>query len=340
MLGPGSSAFSIPVMGDSPKTKPDAGELDLLLYAPCPVKLVVRDALQAIADAETAQARPMRIDVPMGCTSIEPFDPLYMETDPERLPGLIASIGFGDFWRREFVERFLDPGVYEAKLPATVNPLHTAAGLVDPAGKYLVYGVTPYIFLVDKTRLGGLPVPRVWADLLDPKYRGKIVLCGDGDDLADAVILNLYKEFGLDGLSALAQNAKGVMHSAKMAKIGGTPDDEAGAVFIIPAFFGESTRESDQLALVWPEDGAAASPLYALFKKSEHERLAPLMDFFLHGFGEVDSARWFVPVDGSRNYGLPQHAKLTWIGWDFVRDNDVNRLRDELNLQFRAMIAK
>ena len=321
---------SIQQMDDAPAL----GQADLLLYAPCPVKLVVKERIEAIAASATPALSTF---IPMGCTSVDPYDPLYMETDPSSLPAVIASIGFGDFWRREFVSRFVATGLFGSVLPKVVNPLFTEAGMIDPAGAYTIYGVTPYIFLVDHKKLGGKPAPRTWGDLLDPRYKGELVMCGDGDDMADAVLLNLYKEFGEDGLNRLAANTKSLMHSSRMAKVSGTNAPDAGAIFIIPLFFAESTKLPEHVEVVWPEDGAAASPLYFLAKKSESARLARLIDFFVHGFGAIDSATWFIPLDGSRPSPLPPHAKLKWVGWDFVASQDVNTLRDELAIKFRRL---
>ena len=120
--------------------------------------------------------------------------------------------------------------------------------------------------------------------MLDSQYRNEIVMCGDGDDMADAVVLNIYKEHGIEGLKQLAGNVKSIMHSSQMAKIAGSADPEAAAVYFIPAFFAESAKRADHVRVVWPEDGAAASPLYFLAKKSERERLTDLISFFTDGF--------------------------------------------------------
>ena len=328
--------LSINRMGEEDSGVPE--RLDMLLYAPCPVKLAVKERIDAIVARSGTEGAPLDVRIPMGCTSVDPYDPLYRETDPDRLPGIIASIGFGDFFRTEFVRRFVDAGVFEAVLPERVEPLHARAGIPDPDGRYVVYGLTPYIFLVDTERLGDLPAPRRWADLLDPCYKGQINMCGDGDDMADAVLLNFHKAFGMDGVRRFAANTKGLMHSSRMGKSGGASG--VGGIYIIPYFFAESSRQPGHMRVVWPEDGAAASPLYFLARKSERERLAPLLDFFLRDFGQIDSARWFLPLSGPLPEGLPEHAAVKWAGWEYLRSTDVTVLRDELNAAFRDMVRE
>lgn len=323
---------SIVDMGEEDRAAP--GRLDLLLYAPCPVKLAVKERIDAVAG--DAAGRPLAIHIPMGCTSVDPYDPLYQETDPERLPGIIASIGFGDFFRKGFVERFADAGLFEAVLPDAVHPM--LADLVDPKGRYVVYGLTPYVFMIDSQRLGDVPPPKRWADLLDPRYRGQINMCGDGDDMADAVLISVFKDHGMEGIKRFAANTRGLMHSSRMAKSGGAPN--AGGVYILPYFFAETSKQPAHMRMIWPEDGAAASPLYFLAKRSERERLGGLIDFFRRGFGEIESARWFLPLGGPMPESLPEGARVKWPGWDFIDGNDVTGLRDELNAAFGRFVRE
>lgn len=328
---------SIRLMGAKARVQPWF-RTDLLLYSPCPVKLAVKESLDAIAAARAERgAEEVVIHIPMGCTSIDPFDPIYMEKNPDKLPSIIASIGFGDFWKKEFADHFVDTGLFEAVLPARINPLHEEAGMIDPEGRYTIYGSTPYIFMVDENLLGGLPIPRAWEDILHPRYKGRVIMCGDGDDMADAVLLNIFKAHGEEGVRRLAENSRSLMHSSVMAMVAGSADPNAGAIYIIPAFFAESGKRPAHVRVVWPDDGAAASPLYFLAKKSEKERLADVIEFFTEGFAKMDSAAWFTPIGRTDNSNLPANAKLKWVGWEFIKNNDINKLRDGLNASFRTM---
>ncbi len=317
---------------------PDPADLDLLLYSPCPVKLAVKAKLDQVLQEYENEGASVNIHIPMGCTSVDPYDPLHMEFDPERLPDIIASIGFGDFFRKGFSERFVNTGLFQAVLPEKIHPLHESAGIVDPEGRYTVYSLTPYIFMVDTKRLGDLPVPKRWEDLLHPRYRGQISMCGDGDDMADAALMCIYKDFGMEGIEKLAANAHGLMHSSRMGKSGGS--SKGGGVYILPYFFAETSQQPAHMRVIWPEDGTAASPIYFLAKKSARPRLDRLLDFFVRGFGEIPSARWFLPLGGPVPDNLPKDAHIKWVGWDFIRSNDITALRDELNATFRRLVRE
>ncbi|QGY41807.1 hypothetical protein GM415_17325 [Pseudodesulfovibrio cashew] len=326
------------VQASGQQDNPDPGELDLLLYSPCPVKLAVKAQLDEVSREYEEAGDPINIHIPMGCTSVDPYDPLHLETDPDKLPGIIASIGFGDFFRKGFSERFVNTGVFEAVLPEKVHPLHEEAGIVDPEGRYTIYALTPYIFLVDTARLGDTPPPRRWEDLLHPRYRGQINMCGDGDDMADAALMSIYKEFGMEGIEKLAANAHGLMHSSRMGKSGGSA--KGGGIYIIPYFFAETSQQPEHMQVIWPEDGTAASPIYFLAKRDARPRLDKLLDFFTRGFGEIESARWFLPLGGPLPDNLPPEARIKWVGWDFIRDNDITAVRDLLNDTFRRLVKE
>jgi len=110
------------VIQSGQEDNPEPSDLDLLLYSPCPVKLAVKGFLDAVTQEYEEAGDRLRIHIPMGCTSVDPYDPLHLETDPDKLPGIIASIGFGGFFRKGFAERFVNKGLFEAVLPERIHP--------------------------------------------------------------------------------------------------------------------------------------------------------------------------------------------------------------------------
>jgi hypothetical protein len=90
--------FSIRRVGEADNQPGLPGKpVDLLLYAPCPVKLGMKERIDRIITDFALRDTFLNIHIPMGCTSIDPYDPIYREEDADKLPAVIGSIGFGDF---------------------------------------------------------------------------------------------------------------------------------------------------------------------------------------------------------------------------------------------------
>ena len=130
------------------------------------------------------------------------------------------------------------------------------------------------------------------------------------------------------------------MHSSRMAKIAGSTETDAEAIFIIPWFFAESGRHPSFVSVIWPEDGAASSPLYFLARESEHQRLAEVIRFFTEIFPTLESSWTFAPLGFTDTSQIPSEASLKWIGWDYIREHDINTLRDQLGIRFRSLLGK
>jgi molybdopterin-binding protein len=110
---------------------------------------------------------------------------------------VIASLGFGDFFRPEFVERFVKQGNFRTAWTGPVHPAFEKAGFRDPDGWYTIYSVWPYVLLIDKKKLGNRPVPRLWSDLLDPQYQDDIITNGSRDNrVAEVPLLYFFKDHG------------------------------------------------------------------------------------------------------------------------------------------------
>ena len=270
--------------------------------------------------------------MPAGCQSANVYDDLWRTADASELPGLISETGFGDFNRPEFVHRWLDTGTFAPLPDAEVRPEFREAGLVDPRGWHRVYGANPEVILVDLRRLGARPLPRIWADVLHPRFRRDVIISGEPGDIHESLLFGLYRDQGEAGLAALGANVRDFMHPAEMAKTAGSQNPQGAALYLLPGFFARSGPHRATTQIVWPEEGAYLTPLYVLKKRDARPAAALPLDYLC-------GADWAAYLDKiglapARAGSLPLPGKLRWIGWDFVRDHDLEALRAPLNAAF------
>ncbi len=313
-----------------------ARRLDFLGYTVCPLKHTFRECFDPVLDRYRRETgRGFDCYVPSGCGGDDAYGEIWKSQSIDDLPDAIASIGFGDFFRKEFVERFINKGYFKAPQRQEVNSCFYGMRLEDPDGCYTIYSVFPYIMMVDKKKLGHLPVPCKWDNLLNPVYRDNIIIGGSADDISEVLLLYLYKKHGDKGIELLAGNVKDAWHAAKMAKVAGTSSTEGAAVYVMPWFFARSCPRTDAVSIVWPEDGALISPFYLLVKDDRRADLKVITDFVMgRELGQKSADSFFPVLNSSVDNRLPENASFQWLGWDYIKSNSMDILKEHVQKIF------
>jgi ABC-type Fe3+ transport system substrate-binding protein len=321
---------------------PPEGHLDFLVYIVCPLKHLFREGLEAVLqDYRRKTGQVFNCFVPMGCGGPDPYEDIWKVADIEEFPDLVVSVGFDNLFKQSFLENYIAKGYFQAVQPQPVAPVFTASGLVDPAGWQTVYGIFPYIIMADRRKLGDLPAPQHWSDLLDPVYQKKIIIGGSLDDLSEVLLLNFYKDFGADGIKRLAANVKDAWHASKMAKTAGSGHPEGAAIYVIPWFFAETCPHRGNVTLIWPAEGALASPLYLLAKAVKLEKLRVVLDYVTGAeFGQKAAETRFPMLNPAVDNGLPANAGFKWLGWDYIRSVNLEALLEQSREIFLAAMRK
>ncbi len=249
--------------------------------------------------------------------------------DEKELPDVIMASDVNNFFHRPFIERFIENDVFRAYEPYEPNSYLEKEGYSDPGKHYTMYTANMLIMAVDKEKLGSRTIPQKWEDLLDPAFENDIIMRGEENFFCNAVMLPFYKEWGFDAIRTLAKNIKSGQHPAEMVKMAGKGGDAGAAVYIMPYFFSRRIR-SDRVEIVWPSDGAIASPVFILVKKNKMEEHSALLEFlFSRETGEMIKGRFFPsmhPEDSNREFP----AEVKWLGWDFLTRNDIGKLKDDI----------
>lgn len=250
----------------------------------CPLKFTFKDALENLERNYAKQTGIRRkCYVEAGKNSNDSCDELWSDSNPEHFPGILFSKEFNEYLGKNFRDTMMGDRYFTADFydNMKINPHFEEAGLLDPEKEFSIYAVMADVLLVDDQHLDGCPIPRNRAELLDPKYKDKIVLFGkDRTELSNATFLYIYKEFGMEGIRKLAHNVKNAMHGSQMAKIAGSASSDAGAIYIVSWFFAKTcVRPHTQIA--WPEDGCMTLPMYMLVRRDMAEREQDIVDYVL-----------------------------------------------------------
>jgi ABC-type Fe3+ transport system substrate-binding protein len=291
---------------------------------PCPVKVPL---LETFENWLAEQDFDFNLDYELKAASMG-IDWIKDEMkNSEKIPDLFISAGFDLFFDRNLLGKYKSDNLFEdISGIEKYNDDFSEYDLKDPSGQYSMLGVVPAVFLVNRDELKGRKIPESWEEFLSGEFENNVSLPISDFDLFNALLLNIYKLYGEEGIRKLAGIFQKNMHPSEMVK--SHMKRERPAITIMPYFFTWMVREGSPMVLVWPKDGAIISPIFMLTKKETKNKTKALADFFASKeAGEILSHKGKMPsVNPEVDNRIPKENKYIWLGWDFIKENDISDL--------------
>lgn len=319
----------------------DSGSADLLALMTCGLKFPFAKALAAfINDLQQQQGRQVTYSVVSNLNHEHSYYPYVNHIKKvEDLPDIIISSDFNAFFYHRFYKEFIRTGHFEDVMDQPPNDVFKAAGLVDPRRQYTILCVNPLIIVADIEKVGPRPLPERWEDLLDPIWHRDITLRGNENFFCHAVLLPFYKEHGPAAIEALAENVYDGRHPAQMVKSAGR--GRSAALYVMPYFFSRKISATKSVKIIWPKDGALASPVTLLVKKKRRASVNPITDYLVGAkLANVFAAAHFPSPHPAVQNPLPVNGGLKWLGWDYIHANDLEEVNARIDKIFLPIVAK
>lgn len=313
-----------------------SNHLNMLSLLPCPLKVPMQGELKLFLDYLREEKNlPLNYCIESFFNDHLDYED-YLEhfEEPDEIPDIIMTAGYGFFYKK-FMDRFVAKGIFADVINRPVNSRLAEAGIIDPDGHFTVIGANVLVMVVDKNRLGNIPMPKTWGDLLKPEYENKVVMRGHGDIFCDVVQLNYYKDYGAAGVEQLGRSVKYGLHPAQMVKELTSSRKDVPPIHIMPYFFYKTMKESDNIKVLWPEDGVLTYPISVLIKADKMQELQELAEYLTGPeIARICAEAYFPATHGDVKVNLPEHVKLKWLGWDFIKNNDMKYLVETMNNTF------
>ena len=321
-------------------SQPGTAPLNLFALLPCPLKIPLEGEFTTFLENLAPDQRDGLSWIIEGNANnqIDYADYADHFQSLDEMPDIIITPGFNSFHHPRFVKRFIDTGCFASADRDGGDARLTSLGVRDPDGHYTMLAMNLLLPVVDHARLGDRPLPRRWADLLNPVYEKSIAIRGNRvGTFCETLLLSLYKDFGDEGLHQLGRNVAWGWHPSQMVKAAGSGRDDTPAISVMPLFFANTIKNRDQISIIWPEDGVLVSPVTMLVKKERRQALAPLLDF-LSGprVAGICAGACFPTLHPEVDNGLPERTAFKWIGWDYIKSNDIKALLAHTNETFLA----
>lgn len=309
------------------------GSIEVVGLLPCPVRIPLLDSFVQIENINDVNHNLKAASEGLDWLK----ESVEKASDERDLADVYVSAGFDLFFEDDLMRKYKDMNVFK---DAYKDRLYNSdfendlISLRDPNHDYSMIGIVPAVFLVNTQILGDRPMPTSWSDLLDPIYEGGVSLPVSDFDLFNAIMLHLYKEFGLEAITRLRKQLISSMHPSQMVK------SDRGrrvkpAISVMPYFFTKMALPGSVMQAVWPSDGAIVSPIFMLTKQSKEKELKPITDFFLSKeVGEILSHKGMFP---STHADVDNHLDgkpFKWVGWDYINNNNIGEILELCQTEF------
>lgn len=123
------------------------------------------------------------------------------------------------------------------------------------------------VLMVNKNQLKGLPEPKAWTDILDPRFKGRLIIADPANSsTAYTILWGVGKMLGEDGLKRLAANVKVTASAPTVLTSVAQGEHAVGLTFESNAYAYVAGGQRE-IALVYPADGTFTTPEFFVLVK-------------------------------------------------------------------------
>ena len=174
--------------------------------------------------------------------------------------------------------------------------------------------------------------PRRWKDLLDPRWKGKVVMANpEKSGSAYAQVYGIYKLYGMDGLKKLIDNAK-ILDSSSLIYKGVAAGEYPLGITMEYAAYRYIEGGDKNVGIIYPADGAFMAPeALGVVKGCPHPAEARKFADYLLSKPVVDEvfakfSRRPARPDAAEVEGLPAVSKITLLkSFDTMEANTLEK---------------
>lgn len=312
-------------------------ELTLLALLPCGMKMPFNRAFDEFAAEYNRQKGATLHSLVEGNLNHELSYYAYIDsvTSIDELPDIIISSDINSFYHKPFRDNFLNQDYFVNLNSSPMNADLETIDYADPGKQFTMLSANLLVLVTINELMENKNLPNSWEDLFREEYRNKIAMRGQDGFFCNGVLLPFYRMYGMDGIRKLASSVYTGLHPSQMVKMIDSKKDDVPPMYIMPYFFTKKIQDKSRVSIIIPSEGAIVSPVQMLVKKTESEKVREITDFLCgKKFGQISSRAFFPTAHPEVDNNLENVSPLYWMGWAFLTENDVGKLKKEISESF------
>ncbi|WP_415712828.1 ABC transporter substrate-binding protein [Maridesulfovibrio sp.] len=253
----------------------------------------------------------------------------------EELPDIVISSDINSFYHKSFREHFLEKKGFVDLLPNKINADFEKIAFNDPDSQFTMLSANLLVLVSIDELLEEKPAVESWKDIMTPEFQNGVVMRGQAEFFCNGVLLPFYSLFGMEGITNLARSVRTGVHPSEMVKMIDSGKTDVAPLYIMPYFFAQKIKNKERVSIRIPNEGAIVSPVQMFVKKDSQDKVKGITDFLLSTeFGQLCADAYFPAVNPEVKNVTSHIEKLLWLGWDFLKQNDIGRLKKDIEKNF------
>lgn len=217
------------------------------------------------------------------------------------------------------------------------------ASLHEPKNLWVAANIHVVVAMLNTKRLEG-PAPQSWADLTDPRFKGKIIIADPGNSsTAFTALTGIEQVLGTDGLKKLAANTTVSSAASNVVRSVGQGEYAVGITFESTAYPYVAGGQKE-IKIMYPSDGTFSVPdNMGLIKNAPNPVAAKKMyDMLLSKNAQIALLENAyrrpsrTDIDVSKYVDMPPIAKIKIVPYD---ENKVAAGRDAFMARWQNYLA-
>lgn len=152
---------------------------------------------------------------------------------------------------------------YRSPEAATIPP-----ALAEPSNLWTASNLHVVTLMVNRNHLAGNAEPRVWSDILDPRWRRRMIIADPANSsTAYTILWGVRQMHGAEGLRRLAANVVVTSAAATVLRAVAQGEYAIGLTFEANAYAYVAGGQRE-IKLVYPEDGTFTTPEFLVLAKN------------------------------------------------------------------------
>ena len=251
----------------------------------------------------------------------------------DAFPDILVTTDFNSIYHRPFMDRFLNSRYFE-RIDIHSPSIFTKAGWNHFSSPLKLIASDLLVMVINKSKFLYRGFPREWYELLNPSFKGEIIVPDDRDFFCNTFYYYYVKNFGYGAIRQLVSNTCMRAHPQNMVKQieGGNPLE--ASVFVLPYSYAKDIEDKFGYQIVWPEDGAIMIPVQMLVKRGAYEKYKRVVDFLTGPvLGSVLQKHGVVSANAKvfKRFGK---TDINWVGWEFLEAGDLGSIKRKIREHF------